>query len=254
MHWVGEGTLQRMARKQSKAKKDVEGKDSERDESEILRRLTRIGEGPRRPLEEFLRYAEGVEEDQLRTVKGFLFDLFCKIYGIPKETLDTEEGRLLRFKFFQELGKGATVEEIKDIFIRNLFYTESQALAPPSAITSKVVEEQEEAQPSSLAARAKDYIDNHYSERLSLNVIADHLSVCKEHLSRAFKRAFGVTVTEYIHSVRIDLAKSLILEMQLSLKEICYELGYQSYNDFYRNFRKLTGVSPRDYQESGQGD
>jgi len=55
-------------------------------------------------------------------------------------------------------------------------------------------------------------------------------------------------VTEYIHKVRIDLAKSLILENQLSLKEICYELGYQSYNDFYRNFRKLTGSSPKDYQ------
>lgn len=219
------------------------------DEEEILRRLTRIGEGPRRPLEEFLRYAESVEEDQLRTVKSFLFDLFCKIYGISLDSLDAEEGRLLRFKFFQQLGRGGSVEEIKDIFIRNLFFTETQAPAPRS--------EQREAEgpaaddkPIGLAERAKAHIDSHYQEPLTLSRVAAQLSVCKEHLSRAFKRAHGQTVTEYIHHIRVDLAKALIQENQLSLKEICYELGYQSYNDFYRNFRKLTGVSPREFQES----
>jgi len=231
------------SKKQKAEDAEVAAQSQAGKEEEILRRLTRIGEGPMRPLEEFLRYAESVEEEQLRTVKKFLFDLFCRIYTISAQTLDTEEGRLLRFKFFQELGRGTSVEEIKDIFIRKLFFAESQTLGAKAK-----PEETEVDKGSTLAARARTYIDNHYNDALSLNAVANHLSVCKEHLSRAFKRTYASTVTEYIHKVRIDLAKSLILENQLSLKEICYELGYQSYNDFYRNFRKLTGSSPKDYQ------
>lgn len=161
--------------------------------------------------------------------------------------LEGEEGRRLRFRFFQELGQGATVEEIKDIFIQNLF---SQEAATDVTAAASGSETRPSEKSLSLAERARLHIEEHYGDRLSLQTIASQLSVCKEHLSRAFKKERGCTVTEHIHTVRIDLAKNMILEDQLSLKEICYELGYQSYNDFYRNFRKLTGISPREFQEN----
>ena len=135
---------------------------------------------------------------------------------------------------------------VGNFFIQNLFSQEIEAVLPAAA--------NPDPRPSdkslSLAERARLHIDEHYGNRLSLQTIANHLAVCKEHLSRAFKKERGITVTEYIHAVRISLAKNMILEDQLSLKEICYELGYQSYNDFYRNFRKLTGISPREFQEN----
>lgn len=210
-------------------------------EDEILQRLARIGEGGRRPLGDFLRMSESVGEEDLKAVKNFLFNLYCQIYGISQEKVDTDHGRLLRFKFFQELSKGSTVEEIKDIFIRNLFLTENQSLVPPTLRPARA---------QGIAARARDLMDARYNERLSLNSVAEQLTVSKEHLSRAFKRQYSVTVTEYIQGVRVRVAKSLIQENELSLKEICYELGYQSYNDFYRNFRKQEGVSPKEYQEA----
>lgn len=213
-------------------------------EDEILKRLARIGEGGRRPLGDFLRMSESVGDEDLKTVKNFLFNLYCQIYGITQDKVDSDHGRLLRFKFFQELSKGSTVEVIKDIFIRNLFLTENQALVAPIVRQARV---------QGIAARAKDLIDSRYNERLSLNSVAETLSVSKEHLSRAFKRQFSVTVTEYIQGVRVRVAKSLIQENDLSLKEICYELGYQSYNDFYRNFRKLEGISPKEFQEDLAG-
>lgn len=226
-------------RKKGKPGKTSRPAESERAQEELLERLTRLGEGGRRPLDEFLRVSESMGEE-LRLARNFLFDLFCQIYNITPETLDSEAGRLLRFKFFQELGQGSTLQEIKDLFIRGLFVAESEGFAGLK---------ERPARATGLARRAKGYIDANYGDRLSLNAVAESLSVSKEHLSRAFKRAYGVTVTEYIHQVRVDMAKSLIREGELSLKEICYELGYQSYNDFYRNFRKSAGVSPKDWRE-----
>jgi YesN/AraC family two-component response regulator len=227
-------------KKKGKAQRPASQERREPGHEEMLRRLAHLGEVGRRPLEDFLRVSESVETE-LRTVRSFFFDLFCMISGIGPEDLETEQGKLLRFRFFQELSKGSTVEEVKDIFIRNLYITQDPSLAP--------LKRPRPPRATNLAARARTYIEEHYGERLSLKIVADHVAVSKEHLSRAFKRAYDLTVTEYIQRVRVDMAKSLIQEGALSFKEICYELGYQSYNDFYRNFRKITGKSPKEYEE-----
>ena len=151
----------------------------------------------------------------------------------------------MRFKFLQELARGESVEEITNLFIGNLYLTEYKLKSVGPATDGKA---------RGLAERARLTIDEGYARRLSLHSIAQDLAVSKEHLSRIFKKKFAKTVTEYIHEVRIAAARRLMMTGDYSLKQVCYETGYQSYNDFYRNFRKVTGVSPKDFGHAGPGE
>ena len=208
---------------------------------QFLERLSGLAREGRRPLTEFLKISGQTGDDDLRTMRSFLFDLYCQIYSIDPATT---EGSSVRFKFFQELAKGESIEEITNLFIGNLYLTEYRLKAATPQPT-------ELPQGRGLGERARQLIEQGYTHRLSLNSLANDLAVSKEHLSRVFKKKFGITVTEHIHHVRIENARRMIATGEYSLKQVCYETGYQSYNDFYRNFRKVTGVSPKCFVEPG---
>ena len=207
----------------------------------ILERLSGLTRDGRRPLSEFLQLAGQAGEDDLRSVRAFLFELYCQIYDIDARS---DQGSGVRFKFLQELSKGQSVEEVTNLFIGNLYLTEYKLKAKGPAPTP------EAARVRGLAERARLAIDEGYARRISLNSIANDLSVSKEHLSRIFKKKYGATVTEHIHQVRIENARRLMATGEHSLKQVCYETGYLSYNDFYRNFRQVTGVSPKGFVEN----
>ena len=96
-----------------------------------------------------------------------------------------------------------------------------------------------------LAIRATTYIERNCDRRLSLSGVARSLAVSPSYLSRLFRRETGVTLTAYIHRVRIERAMVLLAEGARSISEIAYRVGYQNYRDFYRNFVKYENASPR---------
>jgi AraC-like DNA-binding protein len=96
-----------------------------------------------------------------------------------------------------------------------------------------------------LVERAKSVIDANYHRRISLSLIADRLHVSSNYLSRMFRRETGITLTAYVHRVRLEHAMLLLAEGGRSISEIAYRVGYQNYRDFYRNFVKYEKRSPR---------
>ena len=202
----------------------------------FLERLSGLAREGRRPLSDFLKLSGTASEDDLKAVRAFLFELYCQIYEIDSQS---DQGSSVRFRFLQELARSQSIEEITNLFIGSLYRTEYKLkVRGPIAPDGRV---------RGLGERARIVIEESYAKRISLNSIANDLAVSKEHLSRVFKKKFGKTVTEHIHEVRIDRARRLMATGEFSLKQICYETGYQSYNDFYRNFRKVTGVSPKEF-------
>lgn len=65
---------------------------------------------------------------------------------------------------------------------------------------------------------------------------------------RAFKRRTGMTFVEYIHSIRINSAKKMLLQTSLYVDDICYECGFNSLSFFDRVFKERTGKTPREYR------
>ena len=93
------------------------------------------------------------------------------------------------------------------------------------------------------------YIDFHYAEDLSLSFFADQFNLTKTYLSGLFKKEVKITLTDYIHQIRIRRAITLINSSSLSISTIASACGYQDINYFIRVFKKMNGVSPKQYQK-----
>jgi len=66
---------------------------------------------------------------------------------------------------------------------------------------------------------------------------------------KMFKKATGLTFTDYLGRVRVEKAKNLLLNPDLRVSEIAYAVGFQSLTHFNRVFRELTGESPTNFRE-----
>ncbi|MDR6226863.1 response regulator [Desmospora profundinema] len=95
--------------------------------------------------------------------------------------------------------------------------------------------------------RAKAYMREHYRDHLTLESVAEHVNLNPYYFSKLLKEECGMTFIDYLTHVRIEQAKELIESGEMSLKEICYEVGYHDPNYFSRVFKKVTGVPPSRY-------
>ena len=93
-------------------------------------------------------------------------------------------------------------------------------------------------------AQAVKYIGEHLFESLSVEKVADAVSLSPSHFSRQFKARTGYSPYEYIVLRRIDKAKYMLASTELSVKEIAYSTGYNSEENFIHSFRKNVGVAP----------
>ncbi|WP_058485842.1 response regulator [Defluviitalea phaphyphila] len=95
---------------------------------------------------------------------------------------------------------------------------------------------------------AKDYINKNYSKPITLEDISRKVNVSPQYFSKLFKEETGENFIDYLTNVRISAAKKLLLEGNLSIKEICYKIGYNDPNYFSRIFKKIVGVTPTEYR------
>lgn len=94
----------------------------------------------------------------------------------------------------------------------------------------------------------KFFLDEHYSEKLSLESVASHFFIDKHYLARLFKEQYGVTLVTYLQQVRITHAKRMLRFTDKSIEEIGLECGIGELNYFSRVFKKLEGVSPSEFR------
>ena len=97
-----------------------------------------------------------------------------------------------------------------------------------------------------LVNKAVSYIQKNFQTTVSLQEVADAMSLNAAYLSRIFKKYTGKTIVTYINDLKMEKARALIEENQLSLKEIALEVGIQNYNYFYQMVKKHYGKSPSD--------
>ncbi|SFD00024.1 helix-turn-helix domain-containing protein [Butyrivibrio sp. YAB3001] len=97
---------------------------------------------------------------------------------------------------------------------------------------------------------AKDYIDNNFEKDISLDNVSRVVNVSPYYFSKIFKEENGLNFIEYLTNVRIEKAKKLLENPNLSIKEICASCGYTDPNYFSRSFKKNVGVTPTEYKEA----
>lgn len=97
-------------------------------------------------------------------------------------------------------------------------------------------------------SQVKTYLDEHYREKLSLESVASEFFIDKHYLARLFKAQYGVTLVTYLQQVRITHAKQMLRFTDQSIEEIGFECGIGEPHYFSRVFRKLEGISPREFR------
>jgi AraC-like DNA-binding protein/ligand-binding sensor protein len=102
---------------------------------------------------------------------------------------------------------------------------------------------------SPVIKRAKEFILENQTEDLSLSQVAKAVNTSTFHFCKMFKKATGLNFTEYVSRVRVEKARNLLLNPNLRVSEIAYEVGFQSLTHFNRVFKKITGRSPTDYRD-----
>jgi AraC-like DNA-binding protein len=93
-----------------------------------------------------------------------------------------------------------------------------------------------------------DYINTHLHEQITLDSLEERFYVSKYHLCHLFRKNTGVTVGEYIAYKRILKAKEMLISGTPVL-ETCHAVGFRDYSNFYKTFRRLEGISPREYKQ-----
>jgi len=97
--------------------------------------------------------------------------------------------------------------------------------------------------------QAQKYVDQHYMDStISLNEVAAHVSLSPSHFSTVFSQETGITFKEYLTEIRIKKAKELLRTTTLKSFEISDQIGYSDPHYFSNVFRKITGLSPKEFR------
>ena len=96
--------------------------------------------------------------------------------------------------------------------------------------------------------RVRDLIDRAYAGPLDIPALARSAHVSESHFARSFKAAFGETPHRYLLRRRMERAKALLREDELSVTEVCLAVGFSSLGSFSTQFRRFVGESPTAYR------
>lgn len=101
-----------------------------------------------------------------------------------------------------------------------------------------------------LCATIRRYIDEHFKENLTLDLLAEQTHVSKYYMVHAFTEEYGISPINYMISCRVEEAKHLLKNDDYTLAHISHMLGFSSPSYFSQTFKRLTGMSPKEYRKT----
>jgi YesN/AraC family two-component response regulator len=166
---------------------------------------------------QFNRVAEQLEEQGLEVSRGALKEAFFQTPVVSQKKVDA-------------------ITHLLSTFAEHLSMTSNQ-----------IAVQQANAEPP-VIARAKQYIHEHQTEELSLGQVASAVHTSPFYFCKLFKKTTGIHFTDYVSRTRIERAKNLLLNPNLRISEIAYEVGFQSLTHFNRVFKRIVGQSPTEFR------
>ncbi|MDO4285329.1 MAG: PocR ligand-binding domain-containing protein [Eubacteriales bacterium] len=106
-----------------------------------------------------------------------------------------------------------------------------------------------------LPARLDEYITRHFTEELNTAVLCDHFRIGKTQLCEMAKQMYGIGIAQQIRLLRINRAKELLSkDPELSISDIAAACGFHDYNYFITLFKRMTGMTPRQYARASRSE
>lgn len=117
-----------------------------------------------------------------------------------------------------------------------------------SLVSNQIVVQRQNDEPP-VIAKAREFIAENHEEDISLGQVAKAVNTSTFHFCKMFKKATGLHFTEYVSRVRTEKARNLLLNPNLRISEIAYQVGFQSLTHFNRVFKKVMGQSPTEFRD-----
>jgi len=117
-----------------------------------------------------------------------------------------------------------------------------------SALINQIVVERNNAEPP-LVQKAREYIEKHKMEPLSLSAVAQAAGASVFHFCKVFRKSTGLKFTDYVARVRLEDARTQLLNPNRRISEVAYDVGFQSLTQFNRMFKRVFGQSPTEFRE-----
>ena len=140
------------------------------------------------------------------------------------------------------IGYDLVCQDLLEVLVVRLMRRTDFSLAPAASGTRTSKE----------CAAVRRYIDSHFKESLSLDVLAEVAHVNKYYLVHTFSKEYGISPINYLISRRIAESKQLLSDTDHSLSQISHMLGFSSPSYFSQSFRKLEGISPMEYRRQSK--
>ena len=102
----------------------------------------------------------------------------------------------------------------------------------------------------SMVKRLLDYIEDHYQEDLSLDLLSENFSLSNSYISRLISNHTGKSFLEKLLEVRMKRAEQLLQENQLKISRIAEQVGYHDTSYFIQVFKKYFGMTPNEYRKT----
>ena len=200
---------------------------------------------------------DGVQRGAVAEACAAASDFYDWMTGNYPENIDNIRLKVLEFALWAEhvsysvggrkyefLSRGEYIPVVSDF--DNFDDMKIWFLSKVKAAT-EVVANRKEDQSTSVISKAIEYIEENYKKELSLDEVSRAVNVSPYYFSKLFKEEKGENFVEYLTRVRMETAKKLLSTTDMSMKEICRQIGYSDPNYFSRNFKKYTGMTPTEY-------
>jgi len=159
------------------------------------------------------------------------------------------------------LGLAAAVKELEPLYFATRVLSEAQYASiirllaifaqHLSTLSNQLIVQSASAEPAAIA-RARAVIAERHADALTLSEVARAANMSTFYFCKRFKKATGLTFTEYLARVRVEKVTQALLDRRKRVSEAAYDAGFQSLSQFNRVFRRVAGESPTIYRDRAQ--
>ena len=204
-----------------------------------------------REVDYYERYVLNFHQEDLKLIlsDAEISMLFQKINSCVVHL--TQEQKEVVYDFFKT---------IKDYSMQRGFLSEKltySAVMQFLMYITKCLNTKMEEKPNTILPQVRDaleYISKNYKEKIVLEELAETANMSKYHFCRTFHSVTGATAIEYITNVRLTKVHNLLLNTELGIEEIARETGFGAGTTLTRVFKKVYGMSPRDFRKAKKNE
>ena len=171
----------------------------------------------------------------------FIYDICIEVFLLIKKYIDANIGKTEEFE-------EETFNSIRNLLHQNSLEDIEDALKKFFKRSILIIQRSSEVMENTIVANAKQYINEHFGEHVTLSTIAKAVYVHPIYLSKLFKDKTGENFIDYLTNVRMKKAKELLKNPSFKIYDISYMVGYESSKHFSKVFKDETGMTPREYR------